>query len=206
MAPKLKPETLEKRKAQILQAALTSFASKGYHQTTMDDIVQEAGLSKGGLYWHFKSKKELFLELFQSLISDTEAILLAGMSSAANATQKLDAALEMLTALSTADEFKDIIPLMIDVWAQNIQDPDVNEIALGVYNQFRRPVVQVIEQGISSGEFKPVNASAYASILLAIYDGLMVQWIIDPSLVNWEAVNATVKNTLVAGLLTDQAK
>ena len=61
MAPKLKPETLEERRAQILQAASTCFSRKGYHQTTMDDIVEEAGLSKGGVYWHFSSKKELFL-------------------------------------------------------------------------------------------------------------------------------------------------
>ena len=40
----------EERRAQILQAALTCFARKGYHLTTMDDIVAESGLSKGSLY------------------------------------------------------------------------------------------------------------------------------------------------------------
>ncbi len=206
MSPKLKPETLEKRKAQILKAALTSFARKGYHQTTMDDIVQEAGLSKGGVYWHFNSKKELFLELFQSLLGDTEAMMLASVSSAASAREKLDATLQMLTVFGAADEFKEIIPLMIDVWAQNIQDPEINEAAISIYNQFRRPMVQLLEQGIASGEFKPINTVAYASIIIAIYDGLMVQWIIDPSLVDWDAITATIKNTLVAGLLTDKSK
>ncbi len=41
---------------------------------------------------------------------------------------------------------------------------------------------------------------------MALYDGLMVQWIIDPSLVDWDAITETIKNTLVAGLLTDKSK
>ncbi|MDL1899078.1 helix-turn-helix transcriptional regulator [Anaerolineae bacterium CFX7] len=44
------------RKAQILDAAAAVFARKGFYQASMDDIVEEAGLSKGALYWYFKSK------------------------------------------------------------------------------------------------------------------------------------------------------
>jgi AcrR family transcriptional regulator len=205
MAPKLKPETLEERRTQILRAALTCFARKGYHHTTMDDIVRKAGLSKGGLYWHFSSKKELFLALFDSLISGTEAILTASLASQASAKEKLRAMLDMFTAMGTMDEFQEVMPLMIDVWAQNWQDPEVNEAAVAIYNRFRGPMMQLIEEGIASGEFKPVNAKALTSILFATYDGLIVQWMIDRSMVDWAAVNETMMNTLVAGLLADRA-
>ncbi len=201
MAPKLKPETLEERKAQILEAALTCFARNGYHQTTMDDIVQEAGLSKGGVYWHFGSKKELFLSLFESLFRGTETIMQASISTQTSAREKLTAMLDMYVAFATAEQFKKITPLLIDVWAQNWRDPEVNEVAVGVYDRFLHPLVQVIEEGIANGEFKPVDASALAGILFALYDGLAVQWMIDETMVNWEAVSETVMNTLVAGLL-----
>ena len=62
--PKLKPAALTAKREQILQAALTRFASQGYHHTTVDDIAREAGLSKGSIYVHFDSKKELFLSAF----------------------------------------------------------------------------------------------------------------------------------------------
>jgi len=55
---------VKNRKEQILIAAMKVFNRKGYHSTTMDDIVKESRLSKGTLYWHFKSKKELFFNLF----------------------------------------------------------------------------------------------------------------------------------------------
>ena len=70
-----------------------------------------------------------------------------------------------------------------------------------MYNELRRPLVGLIEEGMHSGEFEPVNASALASILLVLYDGLMVQWMIDETMVDWEAISETLMNTLIAGLL-----
>ena len=52
------------RRAQILDAAQRCFARCGYHRATMDDLADAAGLSKGSLYWHFHSKEQLLLALF----------------------------------------------------------------------------------------------------------------------------------------------
>ena len=46
------------RKNQILEAAFKVFIDKGYSKTTMDDIVERSGLSKGALYHYYKSKKD----------------------------------------------------------------------------------------------------------------------------------------------------
>ena len=48
-------------KNQILDAALKVVVNKGYAQTRMDDIVSQSGLSKGALYHHYPSKKDLFI-------------------------------------------------------------------------------------------------------------------------------------------------
>ena len=52
---------LDQRKDQILSAALNVVARKGYSDCRMDDIVSEAKLSKGAIYWYYSSKKEIFL-------------------------------------------------------------------------------------------------------------------------------------------------
>jgi len=54
----------EKMKAKIFKAAVWCFNKKGYDETTLDAIATKAKASKGGIYYYFKSKKELFLELF----------------------------------------------------------------------------------------------------------------------------------------------
>ena len=55
--------TKDSTKNQILDAALKVFVTSGYAQTTMNDIVEESGLSKGAIYHYYSSKKELFLAL-----------------------------------------------------------------------------------------------------------------------------------------------
>ena len=56
-------EKQDKRKDQILHAALTVLIHNGYDHSRMDDIVKESQLSKGALYWYYKSKKEIYLDL-----------------------------------------------------------------------------------------------------------------------------------------------
>ena len=49
----------------ILKAALECFAKNGYINTSMNDIVKSSGISKGGIYWHFKSKEEMFVQMIE---------------------------------------------------------------------------------------------------------------------------------------------
>ena len=49
----------------ILKAALECFIKNGYVNTSMNDIVKSSGISKGGIYWHFKSKEEMFVQMIE---------------------------------------------------------------------------------------------------------------------------------------------
>ena len=55
----------EDRRKQIKEVALRLFTDKGYTKTTMDEIVQECGISKGGMYHHYANKEEIFVELLK---------------------------------------------------------------------------------------------------------------------------------------------
>lgn len=60
----------QKTRQLILEAAKTLFIQKGYDHTTVEEIMQLTGLSKGGLYYHFKSKEEIMDAMLQSIIED----------------------------------------------------------------------------------------------------------------------------------------
>ncbi len=62
MARKTKAEA-EKTRMRIMKAALKLFVENGYERTTFADVAQHIGLTKGAVYWHFKSKPELLAEL-----------------------------------------------------------------------------------------------------------------------------------------------
>ena len=57
----------EHRREQLLDAAGTLFMKKGYLGTTTEEVARKAGLTKGGLYFHFKNKEELLFELVKQM-------------------------------------------------------------------------------------------------------------------------------------------
>jgi AcrR family transcriptional regulator len=64
----------EAARGAILDAALSCFAKRGYHDTSVDDIAARARLSKGAIYWHFAGKRELFLALMDRALADEAAL------------------------------------------------------------------------------------------------------------------------------------
>ncbi len=67
-----------RRREQLLQVALETFAGQGFHQTSMNEIAERAGVTKPVLYQHFASKRDLYLELLNDVADD----LMAGIKTA----------------------------------------------------------------------------------------------------------------------------
>src|SRR5688500_4955551 len=55
----------ERRRTQLMEAATALFAEKGYHATSVADIVRREQVGKGVFYWYFSSKEELFCEILR---------------------------------------------------------------------------------------------------------------------------------------------
>lgn len=199
--PRLKPEVLAQRKEHILRAALASFARKGYHETTMNEIVAEAGLSKGGVYVHFDSKQALFQALLTWSVGQFATA--PDLNSAEQSPyEQLVAVVDAMMATVTSDSFQETVPLTLEMWALNINDPEVQRTAADLYEGFRQPLIRLIDAGIADGTFRPVDAASLANILIAIPEGLMVQAVIDERAVDWAAVSATL-HAMIDGLLVD---
>src|SRR5438067_13095650 len=75
-----RPTAREARRRAILQAALTSFSTKGFTETTMEDIKRLSGASTGSIYHHFENKEMLAQALYLEWRSDLNAALLAAIS------------------------------------------------------------------------------------------------------------------------------
>jgi TetR/AcrR family transcriptional regulator len=80
------------RKTAILNAALSLFAEKDYHEVTVDEIADLVGLSKGTLYLYFENKEHLFI----SIIKEKTDELLSGMSKAIRGEDPYEKRLEQL--------------------------------------------------------------------------------------------------------------
>lgn len=166
-----KADIAAERKEQIYQAALTCFNRKGYFQTTMDDIVAESGLSKGTLYWYFKSKKELFISLLQVVMEPMAQgweIIVADESF--SATEKLQASLTYFRG--QAESMFDFFGITLEAWAQTHLDEDVEQLTREIYKPYLANMKRIIDEGIATGEFRVESIEATAAVILTLFDGL----------------------------------
>src|SRR5690348_15012627 len=90
-------ETAEIRRAQMFRAALEVCAEKGFHETTVDEIAARAGLSKGSLYYHFRSKEDLFLSALEEMVDEFAGVL-AHASKRESASDVLRKSTELMIA------------------------------------------------------------------------------------------------------------
>jgi AcrR family transcriptional regulator len=159
-----------KTRVQILQAAFSCFAEKGYHRTSMDDIVVASGLSKGALYWHFKSKQDLFLSLIESYMSAYSEKAALAWREEMPAREKIRTYMKFFV-----DSSEQLIPffrLTIDFWAQTSEDEQLRAIFDRMLADFQQQLGGSIEEGVAAGEFRPVDTPKLALGLVAALDAL----------------------------------
>ena len=160
----------EKRKKQILDAAMKVFVSNGFENSRMDDIVSKSGLSKGAIYHHYSSKKELFLELIDVWEVQTFPRFYSKSEDDKTATQIINEFSDEVVRV-----FKDkryLFLAEIEFWAMANRDKDVQAKSNELYKKILHLFVLVFNKGIRDNEFVEFDTKTYAVILLTLLNGI----------------------------------
>jgi AcrR family transcriptional regulator len=187
------------RRQQILAAAMNCFMAKGYYRATMDDIVAESGLSKGTLYWYFKSKKDLFLALIKSLVDELGAEWQPLIESPdKTATEKLASITSVFRVALL--EMAPFFGIMMEAWALTRHDDDVEALVREMYGPYVDSMTQVIEEGVANGDFQVASAQAAAEMILILYDGLTLAKGLEVIDTDWGRLLDTSEQIILRGL------
>jgi AcrR family transcriptional regulator len=198
-----RPDVSEERRAQIIEAALACFTRQGYVNTTMDDIAAESGLSKGAIYWYFKSKDDVFQAAFTSMFEAVGAESMAALQACGTAAERLR--LGAQTMVNLARDIEGYFALIIEFWAQSENRDQVMGFWAGMLKQYQQVIAAVFEGGIQSGEFREVDADALAWMIMTAYDGLAAYDMMIPDL-DMDKIGETFIETLLKGLIADGDK
>lgn len=153
------------RPDEILTAALDEFIVSGFDAARMEDIAARAGVSKGALYLYFESKEAMLRALIERevapLAQRLEAAAAAGMDEPASALRQLGAivagALDQPRIFAT--------PLLVASLAGRFPDL-AREYRERVFLRARQAIENLIEHGISLGQFRAVDPSAAARAMM----------------------------------------
>jgi AcrR family transcriptional regulator len=193
----------EAKKLEILHAAMHVFARKGIIKTKMIDIAQAAGVGKGTLYEYFPSKEGIFNNAYSYLIEITSQALTTALESTDDPVRKLELLMETSFScfLHDGGEFAEI---MMDFWAEGVRTKDDTVLSIidlkSVYAEYRRIISEILSNGIARGVFKKMDVHAMSSGLIAAFDGLLLQWIMDREAIDITKVSRNMLHGFLSGI------
>jgi AcrR family transcriptional regulator len=172
--PRVSAEHLAARRQQILDAARRCFLRNGFHSTSMQDVIAEAGLSVGAVYRYFRSKNEIIAAIAQEYARDVEEVL-SGVSEpdGPGLTEVMQRAVDTIEANVGPDG---MMRLAVQVWAEAMRDPAVREVAGGIYGTMRGNFEALAGRAVESGELPPgTDPEAVGAALFSLVLGYALQ-------------------------------
>lgn len=179
---KTKIEALKTRE-HLLLAALETFHKKGVARTSLNEIAQAAGVTRGALYWHFKNKEDLFDALFQRISDDIENCLVQDLENSEEDCWlgfrlTLLKFFERLENNSMHNKFYNILFFKCEHTAQN-------EAIVSLMSKYKllwnHKINMILEDCIRQQALAADLDTEFASIIVkANIDGLIQQWLSTP--------------------------
>jgi len=161
------------RRAELLEAAVRVFARKGFHQSRVGDIAEEAGVAHGLLYHYFRSKDEvletIFRETWTQLVADTERIEVAGVP--LREQLRRFARIYLGSWLVTPE----LVRVLVREVARSPEVGDRVEEIKGLFQALQR----IVERGQEQGEFRnDVSPQLAAWIVYGALEEILTGWVL----------------------------
>ena len=194
----MKEKLKEKRQAQIINSALAIALEKGFENSRMDDIVDHSKLSKGTIYYYYKSKKDLYLSLVDFWFIEYSTGILSTLDKKESASDQLIALFAYF--IYQYKKSPSTFELMIEFWRMSRLDHDFNYKLQKIYTQFLDYIAEIILTGIDNEEFKDVDPKITALSILINIEGIKWFSIFENSNVEAHEYMETITKFILKGL------
>jgi AcrR family transcriptional regulator len=173
--PKISRARAGARRRQIVEAALTCFSRRGFHKTTMQDVVEQSGLSPGSIYSHFTGKRDIIVAVVEERHRRERALLQRAFEKQSFAEAVDQLAADFVAALRAPEE-RAWRRLTVQLWAESLHD---SRLAVAVRDGVESPkaiLARMVQRAKIRGELpKTLDAQATARLLIAFFQGLVLQ-------------------------------
>jgi AcrR family transcriptional regulator len=165
-----RPSVAQARRPLILAAATRAIQERGFEAVRYVDVAEEAGVAVGTVQHYFASRDALlgaaFLEVNRNAVATARR---AAGSVPVPPWRRLTLIVDQFTVL-------DRWGLWLEFWAAARHRDELRAVLEAVYGAWREPIVEAIEEGIASGDFRPrFTSGEIAGAFVALIDGLGIQ-------------------------------
>jgi AcrR family transcriptional regulator len=167
---------------QLLVAARQLLEDKGYAHITARDLVAASGTNLASIGYHFGSKAGLLNAALETVFEDWTTQLAQAVMAVPNATPIERARLTWASLLDSLTGKRALLVSFVEAMAQADRDPALRDQLAGMYRNARRRVASMVAAAFG-GDVTPDDprCTAVASWVMAVCDGLSMQWLLDPA-------------------------
>jgi TetR/AcrR family fatty acid metabolism transcriptional regulator len=181
------------RQTELLRIAYRLMASKGMHRMTLQDVADEAGMSKANVVYHYKTKEDLVLRSMQWVLEQVASRVVAATASVEGRDQKIRA---MIDAIFVDPQRNRTFYV---VYAELIAHSSRNERFAALNGWFRDIMTGQYAEVIESTTKRPPTAVAESAMVVrALIDGLFIQWLEEE---RWEARHGEYRDLCVRSII-----
>ena len=186
----------EETRARILEAAVKQFAVSGYNTSSVDNICEQAGVSKGAFYHHFKTKQDVFLALLDGWLQTFDQAIEASKDRPVPETFQMMTEYFPYIFHSASDN----LPMFLEFLQQASRDETIWQASIAPYRRYHKHFASLIKKGVAEGSFVEVNPDLAARLIVSAAMGLLLQSLLDPEGAKWEKVARETMQVMMAGL------
>jgi len=202
--PATKKEQREASVEGLLAAALSLFVTRGYRHTSVEQIADAAGLTKGAVYFYFRNKEALLLALLDRVESVVVDDMIQGVSAAGpDADAKMVAFVHGQARLGV-DGAGHVLLLILMSLEFAGSDDAIDRRTQDIYRRMYRIIEGIIGQGREAGRFRSdLPLAEQAAIVMAGHDGTFLEWYRRKADFSGEALVRALRTATLGGLRPD---
>lgn len=165
----------ERTKQLIIEKASGLLNTQGYLATSITDIMEKAGMEKGGIYNHFKSKQELSLDAFSFSIETMSTTYQEAIRSKNASIEKLNAILEVFLLLAEGKLIPGGCPILNAAIESDDAHPALRDATRKAMNDLYDMILRIIRNGIKNGEVNStIDSETFTTIFISTIEGSLM--------------------------------
>lgn len=136
-------ERREQTRQELISAAEACFVSRGFHASSVDEVAERAGYTKGAVYSNFASKEDLFFAVYERRVEQALTEVVPGLRQAG-----ADHAFDWLATatMERRDRDEGWLAVFFEFWAHVLRHPELRERFAAVHARFLEPVADAVRQ------------------------------------------------------------
>jgi AcrR family transcriptional regulator len=178
----------------LAQSAFKLFSEHGIRNVNLDEVAAHAGVTKGSLYWHYKSKKELILAACAYYYRNWQRRAHAEIAAVADATAQLEGVLRFSVQSCLFDRANRVFTT--EIFALSLQDDDIRASWKQFYDTVRELIIGLLRAAQARGEVGRIEPREAADWMLATVEGLKQRASFEP-----EICTPSQRDAIVRGLM-----